>query len=174
MKNFEERLKRGHPNSLGNTVEIVEEVLADSELFDELFKCYFNTDEVVRLRTSNAMKRIAKEQKSILIPYINRFLTDIAPIDQASAQWTLSQLFGILEKDMNKKQTEQAKTIMKNNLANHSDWIVLNQTMSTLTRWSKKDPELKHWLKPHLERLTGDNRKSVANRAQKMINQLEK
>jgi hypothetical protein len=32
MKNFEERLKGGHPNSLGNTVEVVDEILAENEL----------------------------------------------------------------------------------------------------------------------------------------------
>ena len=172
MKNFEERLKGGHPNSLGNTVEVVDEVLAENQLFNELFNCYFSNDEIVRLRTSNAMKRICKANKSILIPYIDRFLTDIAKIDQASTQWTLSQLFGMLDKDMTKKQIEQAKNIMKNNLSNHTDWIVLNQTMDTLTKWAKKDEDLKDWINPHLERLTADERKSVSGRAKKMIEKL--
>ena len=174
MKNFEERLKGGHPNSLGNTVEVVDEVLAENLLFNELFNCYFSNDETVRLRTSNAMKRICKANKLILIPYIDRFLTDIAQIDQASTQWTLSQLFGMLEKDMTEKQIEQAKSIMKNNLSKHKDWIVLNQTMDTLTKWAKKDADLKNWIKPHLERLTADERKSVSGRAEKMIKKIEK
>ena len=172
MKTFEERLKGGHPNSLGNTVEIVEEVLAENELFSELFNCYFSNDEIVRLRTSNAMKRICKEKKPILVPYINRFLIEISQIDQASTQWTLSQLFGMLEKEMNENQIVQAKKIMMNNLANHNDWIVLNQTMDTLTKWSKKDKELKIWMEPHLERLTADERKSVSGRAKKMLDKL--
>lgn len=172
MKNFEERLKGGHPNSLGNTVEIVDEVLAENELFNELFNCYFSNDEIVRLRTSNAMKRICKAKKTILIPYIDRFLTEIAQIDQASTQWTLSQLFGMLEKDMDEKQIGQAKKIMKNNLANHNDWIVLNQTMDTLTKWANEDAELKTWIEPQLERLTADERKSVSGRAKKMLKKI--
>ncbi|WP_394751070.1 hypothetical protein [Spongiimicrobium salis] len=168
MKNFEERLKGGHPNSLGNTVEIVTEVLAENRHFKELFNCYFSSDEIVRLRTSNAMKRICKAKKSMLIPYIDQFLTAIAQIDQASTQWTLSQLFGMLKKEMSETQIVQAKKIMKNNLAHHSDWIVLNQTMDTLTRWAKNDAELKAWLLPHLERLTADERKSVSSKARKM------
>ena len=174
MQSFEERLKGGHPNSLGNTVEIVDEVLAENELFNELFNCYFSNDEIVRLRTSNAMKRICNAKKAILIPYIDRFLTEIAQINQSSTQWTLSQLFGMLIKDMSKKQIEQAKKIMKHNLANNSDWIVLNQTMDTLTNWAKKDADLKNWIKPHLERLTADERKSVSGRAKKMIDKLKK
>ncbi|WP_282163006.1 hypothetical protein [Ulvibacterium marinum] len=172
MKNFEDRLKGGHPNSLGNTVEVVEAVLAENGLFIELFNCYFSEDEVVRLRTSNAMKRICKSKKQILIPYIDRFLTDIAEIDQASTQWTLAQLFGMMEKEMTEKQIEQAKKIMKNNLAYHNDWIVLNQTMDTLANWSTKDLDLKAWILPHLERLSSDERKSVSGRAKKMINKL--
>lgn len=169
MKNFENRLKGGHPNSLGNTVEIVEEVLAENEHFDELFNCYFSKDEIVRLRTSNAMKRICKVEKKILIPYIDRFFIEIARINQPSTQWTLSQLFGMLQENMNERQIRQAKKIMKDNLANHNDWIVLNQTMDTLAKWAKKDVELKQWIKPHLKRLSADERKSVSGRAKKMI-----
>lgn len=172
MKTFEERLKGGHPNSLGNTVEIVEEVLTQNELFEELFNCYFSNDEIVRLRTSNAMKRVCKAQKHILIPYIDRFLTDVARIDQPSTQWTLAQLFGMLEKEMTEGQIDEAKNIMMHNLAKYNDWIVLNQTMDTLTKWAKTDVGLNEWIKPHLKRLTGDERKSVSGRARKMLAKL--
>ena len=169
MNIFEERLKGGHPNSLGNTVEIVEEVLSRPELFDALFQCYFSTDEVVRLRVSNAMKRICAENQPLLVPYINAFLNEIALIDQASTQWTLSQLFLTLEKEMDKTQREKALMIMKNNLEQHSDWIVLNQTMKTLGLWSKKDEGLKAWLIPHLHKLETDNRNSVSKGATKWL-----
>ncbi len=172
MKNFESRLKGGHPNSLGNTVEIVEEVLKQPDLFDELFNCYFSTDEVVRLRTSNAMKRICKAEKSMLIPYIDRLLDEISTIDQASTQWMLAQLFGLLKRDMSDQQIEEATRLMKHNLANHTDWIVLNTTMETLGKWAKKNIALKTWLAPHLDRLAKDERKSVAGRANKIKGQL--
>ena len=174
MQNFEERLKGGHPNSLGNTVEVVEEVLAQSVLFDELFHCYFSEDEVVRLRVSNAMKRIGKADKSMLLPYVDRFLNEISKIEQASTQWTLAQLFLLLEKEMNVEQIAQAKQIMQHNLSNSNNWIVLNMTMETLGKWAKKDVMLKDWLLPHLERLIGDERKSVKNKANKVLKALIK
>jgi len=169
MNSFEDQLKGGHPNSLGNTIAVVEEVLKDNARFAALFACYFSNDAVVRLRTSNAMKRIGKAKKLILVPYINRFLTEIAKIDQASTQWTLAQLFKLLAKEMTHLQREQATAIMKNNLAKHQDWIVLNQTMDTLTQWAKKDIALKTWITPHLEHLSKDDRKSVSGRAKKML-----
>lgn len=169
MRNFEQRLTGGHPNSLGNTIEVVEEVFENHDLFDELFNCYFSDDEVVRLRTSNAMKRVCKYDKSILVPYIDRFLTEIAAIDQASTQWTLANLFQLLEKEMNDAQIASAKDIMKNNLVNHQDWIVLNNSMETLGQWSKKDDALKSWIIPHLKRLSKDERKTVAKRSNKLL-----
>ena len=173
MGNFEKRLTGGHPNSLGNTVEVVEDVLTDPKLFEELFHCYFSNDEVVRLRVSNAMKRICKAEKSLLLPYIDRFLDEISKIDQASTQWTLSQLFLQWEKDMSSGQKERALGIMKHNLTTHNDWIVLCQTAETLGRWAKEDDGLKSWLVPHLKRLGKDARNSVSKKAQKTLATLD-
>jgi hypothetical protein len=165
MPDYVTRLQGGHPNSLGDTVAVVEEVLAYPDRFPDLFACYSSEDEVVRLRTSNAMKRIARADRRLLLPYLDRLLTEIAAIDQASTQWTLAQLFLIYEKDLDPAQRERAIAIMKHNLAHHTDWIVLNMTMETLGTWAKQDPELRAWLQPHLQRLAGDERKSVAKKA---------
>jgi len=171
---FEKALSGGHPNSLGNTIQVVNAVLADESRFAELFKCYFSKDPVVRLRVSNAMKRIAKEKPYLPIQFMDRFLTEVARIDQASAQWTLAQLFLILEKKLTLAQKEQATKIMKSNLKSQEDWIVLNQTMNTLGKWAKKDEDLRKWLLPVLEQRSGDNRKSVANTATRWVKQLAK
>ena len=172
MESFEQTLTGGHPNSLGRTVEVVEIVLADQARFEELYRCYFSEDEVVRLRTSNGIKRVAKVELAWLVPYIDRLLTEIAEIDQASTQWTLADLFGMLAGLMNEGQRERAEAHLKHNLATHNDWIVLNSTMKTLGAWAKRDEGLRHWLVPHLERLSGDRRKSVAKRAGKLLSAL--
>ena len=169
---FEDRLSGGHPNSLGNTIEVVEEVLQNPKLFDDFFKCYFSQDEVVRLRVSNGMKRICKTDKSIVLPYVDRLLDEISKIDQASTKWTLAQLFLMLEKDLSQSQKAHAQEILKTNLVTHSDWIVLNQTMETLGKWAKKDEVLTKWLLPYLNRLAQDERKSVSKKALKTRKEL--
>ena len=162
---IEERLTGGHPNSLGNTVEVVDDVLKNPALFNELFQCYFSADEVVRLRVSNAMKRVCKENEEMLVPYIDKFLGEISKIDQASTQWTLAQLFLMLEKRLSDDQRIRVEEILKTNLENHNDWIVLNMTMETLGKWAKKDEALKIWMEPHLNKLSKDSRKSVSKKA---------
>ncbi|MEM9629053.1 MAG: hypothetical protein AAGA21_22685 [Pseudomonadota bacterium] len=164
---FEQMLTGGHPNSLGRTVEVVDLVLSKPDRFDELFGCYRSDDAVVRLRTSNAMKRIEAERRDLLVPYVDRFIGEIGKLDQASAQWTLAQLFDRLSEDMTERQRGAALDIMKRNLADHDDWIVLNTTIETLAAWAADDRDLKAWLEPHLARLAADSRKSVASRAAK-------
>ncbi|VAW43375.1 hypothetical protein MNBD_CHLOROFLEXI01-2778 [hydrothermal vent metagenome] len=171
-ESFEMMLTGGHLNSLGRTVEVVEIVLADPARLAELYACYGSDDAVVRLRTSSGIKRISRVKPEWLVPYIDRLLTEVAALDQASAQWTLADLFATLAPLMSATQRNQAEAVLKRNLANHTDWIVLNQTMKTLGAWAKEDAALRHWLVLHLERLSGDGRKSVAKTAQKTLNTL--
>ena len=73
---------------------------------------------------------------------------------------------------MNNDQFSKAKSVIKHNLETEKDWIVLNNSMETLTIWSANDDDLKAWLKPHLKRLKNDSRKSVASRASKFLSEL--
>jgi hypothetical protein len=165
---FAEMLTGGHPNSLGRTLEVVDLVLTDSTKLADLYDCYFSTDEIVRLRTSNAMKRISIAHPEWLIAYIDRLIAEVSQIEQPSAQWTLANLFQTLAVFMSESQIEHAKRILKKNLETHTDWIVLNNTMDTLSGWAKDDSILKEWLLPQVERLALDRRKSVAARAKKI------
>ncbi len=171
-ESFEAMLTGGHPNSLGRTVEVVDLVLADRSKLEELYGCYGSDNEVVRLRTSNALKRISREQPQWLVPYIDRLIQQVSAIDQASAQWTLADLFETLAAEMTPEQRQQAGDILKHNLQTHEDWIVLKNTMQTLACWAADDPELKAWLVPQLKRLSGDERKSVAGRAKNLTRAL--
>lgn len=171
--NFEARLAVGKPNSLGNTVEVAHEVLTRPELFEELFNCYFSENEWVRLRVSNAMKRIGTSLPEMLVPYIDRLLVEISEIDQYSTQWTLAQLFDVLSGWLSPEQKAAAINIMKRNLLKYDDWIVLTQTMNTLGKWAKKDQKLAQWLIPELERCNDDSRKAVAGKAFKTLKSLK-
>ncbi len=162
---FETMLRGGHPNSLGRTVEVVEMVLANEQWLPLLFDCYRSDDPVVRLRTSNALKRVTREQPAWLLPFVDRLLDEIAAIDQDSTRWTLANLFQLLATRMSPAQRRRATAVMQHNLDTCHDWIVLNRTMETLGEWARDDARLERWLQPRLERLTGDTRKSVARKA---------
>lgn len=173
MPDFEAMLTGGHPNSLGRTEEVVDLVLADRSLFDVLFECYFSSDEVVRLRVSSAMKRVTIAQPDWTMDFIDRLQSEIADIDQASTQWTLALVFDLLVDRLSRTQHQRAIEIMRDNLAHHADWIVLNNSMKVLGKWARTDPELAASLRPHAERLVNDDRKSVVANATKLLAQLK-
>lgn len=168
-EDFETMLTGGHPNSLGRTIEVVDLILADETRLDELYQCYFSKDEIVRLRVSNGFRRVTTEHPDWAMNYMEGLLTDIAAIDQASTQWTLAMLFDLTRHLMSEDQKQRALDIMKNNLACHEDWIVLNNSMKILGKWAKTDPALKAWMHPHLQRLAKDPRKSVSGNALKLL-----
>ncbi len=169
---FEQRLSGGHHNSLGDTLEVVNEVLADMSKLAELYDCYKSDDELVRLRVSNAMKRVCREQPRWLVPYIDGMLDDISKIDQASTKWTLAQLFVMLNEYMDDKQRESAIIILKHNLEMDKDWIVQNTTMESLAFYAKQDANLVSWLTDRLKERLSDTHKSVARRADKLLTDL--
>ncbi len=172
-ESFEEMLTGGHPNSLGRTEEVVDVVLADRRRLEDLYRCYFSEDEVVRLRVSGAMKRVTTAHPEWTMEFMDRLQSEIAAIDQASNQWTLALLFDLTRDLLSEDQAERARAIMKSNLAEHDDWIVLNNSIQVLFDWSADDPPLREWLRPHLERLTGETRKSVARRAGKLLARID-
>lgn len=171
---FEDMLTGGHPNSLGRTIEVVDQVLANPTKIEELFSCYSSADEVVRLRVSNALRRVQGVRPDLILPLMDRLQSEIANLDQPSAQWTLPKLFEGADKDMSPQQNERALEIVKCNLADDSDWIVLNNSIDYLTPRAATDHDLRDWLIPHLNRHADDARKSVAKRAQKALTKLER
>ena len=165
---FATMLQGGHPNSLGRTDEVVGLVLAEPPRLDELYRCYFADDEVVRLRTSSALKRVCALHPDWLLPYVDGLLGEVARIPQPSAQWTLAQLLALLEDRLTDAQRARATEVLKRNLEAATDWIVLIQTMQTLVAWADVDAALGAWLGPHLDRLAEDPRRSVAGKARRL------
>ena len=166
---FEAMLTGGHPNSLGRTLEVVDAVLADQAKLRDLMDTWFSTDEIVRLRVANAVKRVTIEHPDWTMDHMDRLQRDVAAIDQPSTQWTLALLFDLTRDRLGDDQRERAVDIMKGNLAGHDDWIVLGNSMKVLSAWATDDATLADWLVPHLERLSGDPRKSVASRAARLL-----
>ena len=167
---FEDMLTGGHPNSLGCTIEVVETVLDDVDRMAELFQCYSSADEIVRLRVSNAMRRVQSERPDLIQPYVDRLIEEIGALDQPSAQWTLPKLFE--RADLTTDQAAKALAIVKRNLAEHGDWIVLNNSIDYLVPLAVRDRSLRDWIIPHLERHSRDQRKSVRSRALKGLKRL--
>lgn len=174
MEKFEKQLTGGHPNSLGNTIQVVDEILKDKSKLEDLFDCYHSDDEVVRLRVSNGIRRVCVEHPEWVVRHLdNDLLSWVAKIDQPSTKWTLAKIYQMLFEYMDDAQRDRAIKIMQHNLETEDDWIVLNNSIESLTQFADGRPDLTNWLKPRFKRLAGDSRKSVAARAAKYLKIIE-
>ena len=168
-ESFIEMLAGGRPNSLGRTEEVVGIVVGDHTRLEELFACLDSPDELVRLRAGDALEKVCRERPEWFVPHADRFLAEIGGIDQPSVQWHTAQILDRLLADLSDAQRRQATELLRGYLERSDDWIVLNTSMGILTGWAGSDPALRRSLRPALERLSADRRKSVAKRAEKCL-----
>lgn len=166
---FEDTLTGGHHNSLGNTLQVAEQVIAKRTLLPELIETYASEDEVVRLRVSSALKRVARERPDWIHEEINTIMNWVERLKQPSAQWSVGQMFLSIGPKLTPDERERAIALMKTHIETSQDWIVLNHTMETLAQWAHDDHDLEEWLVPHLARFAEDSRKSVAKRARRLL-----
>lgn len=170
---FESDLAGGHPNSLGNTVLVAERVNADRSLVDELIQTYSSADDVVRLRVSSALKRVALEHPEWVHERLAVIEQWVAHWKQPSAQWSLAEMYRTLSGLLTRDQYDNAVAVMKGHLASSTDWIVINHTLETLAQWARSDDELREWLIPELWRYSDETRKSIAGKARRWIGKLD-
>ena len=162
---FEARLSGGHPNSLGNTVSVAQDVIANRSLLPELIATYSSEDEVVRLRVSSALKRVAWAKPDWVHHELDAVLHWVVALQQPSAQWTIAEILLTLGPMLSSSQRTNATNIMKAHLGASGDWIVLIKTMETLADWATTDAALRGWLLERLGELGKESRKSVAQKA---------
>ena len=170
MEDFRSMLTGGHPNSLGRTLEVVDAVLETPARLEELYNCYFSDDEIVRLRTSNAIRRIFKARKEWFADYADRLLDEISQIDQPSTKWTLAQLWLEHRSRLTPAQQVRAKENLVKTLLEEDDWIALNMSMKTLERFTKDDQQLIARIADRTREIAHDNRKSVSKGAMTLLN----
>jgi len=170
---FKTMLSGGHPNSLGRTLEVVDIVLNNKNHLIYLFECYLSNDATVRLRVSNAFKRIFRQNPNWFTEYVDKFQTLIPTLNQASAEWTLAQLHLEFCDLLTAKQLTTAINLSKEQLKNSKDWIVIIQTMNFLEKMAKEDKFLREWLVIKLDLISKDKRTAVKKKANKIINSLK-
>jgi hypothetical protein len=136
----------------------------------ELFECVSHDDEIVRMRASDALEKVARAHPEWLEPYVGRLVTEVAAIDQPSVRWHLAQI--LAEVPLDTGQRAAAIRLLQGYLRTATDWLVLTHTMTSLTVLARDDADLRGWLIPELRRHRGDRRRAVAKRATAMLTRL--
>lgn len=166
---FDAVLAEGKPNSLGSSALVLSAVLADPGTIPELLNCAARGDVQVRFRAANVIKKVAIADAHLLVPHFDSLLLAFTEAGQPSALWTLAETSARLAPFLTVDQRAEAIRLLKHNLTNTDDWIVLNTTMQALADWSAQDAALATWLAPRLNELLDSRHNSVRKRARKLL-----
>ena len=63
-------LTGGNPRSLERTEEVVTLVLSNSTRLHELYACLLEDNQIIRMRASDALEKVCRQQPEWLQPYI--------------------------------------------------------------------------------------------------------
>jgi hypothetical protein len=126
----------GKSNALGRSDEVIQFVLADKDRLEELYKCVFDEDAWIRMRAIDAIEKIGRQQPEWLLPYIDRFQSELNSSDQPSILWHLAQMYRQLE--LTSKQRGVVIEWLDEQLTSTDvDWIVAANTMKTLVKFTE-------------------------------------
>ena len=98
MFNFKELLAEGDLRSDGKANEIVNTVLDQNTLFDELFECISDKNEIIRGHAADALEKICRINNALIKSKIPQFLVLAQKETLAMAKWHYAMIFGYIYK----------------------------------------------------------------------------
>lgn len=126
----------GKTNSLGRSAEVIEIVLKDQSRLEELYACTRDNDAWVRMRAIDAIEKIGRQKHDWLLPYIDRFQSELTSSTQPSILWHLAQMYSQIR--LTPKQKINAISWLKKLLSTSEiDWIVAVNAMKTVVQFAK-------------------------------------
>ncbi len=164
-------LAEGNPRTLGRSHEVIELVLHNRSALKELYGCIFSSDEIVRMRASDALEKVCRQRPNWFLGYIDKIFNEMVPINQPSVQWHAVQILG--EVQLNSAQKTRFIQLIKKYIEHDSDWIVLNNSMIEYAKLARQDPRLIPYFIIELRRLEKSRLRSVAYRASKLLKEFD-
>jgi HEAT repeat protein len=163
-------LSGGDRRSVGNSAAVVRRVLDSPELFPQLIDGMTTGDEIIRMRTADAIEKITRTHPEFLTPYKSLILNRLPDIHQQEVRWHLAQLIPRLS--LNAKERRTVVDIMQRFLQDNSS-IVRTFAMQALADIASQDETLLPSILRLLKDLTATGTPAMRSRGRKLILKLE-
>lgn len=168
--NLIEKLSGGDRRSIGKSEEVVEEILAQTDRFGELFECILNPDPLVRMRAADAAEKITAQRPDLLQPHKDSLLHQVAQIPQQEVRWHVAQMLPRLHLSMHERQ--EAFAILEGYLLDRSK-IVVTFSMQALADLARQDADLLPQVIELIEQLATSGSPAIRSRGRKLLHQLK-
>jgi hypothetical protein len=166
MKPLLKRLSGGDRRSIGNSLDVAADVLANPKLFTDLFSGMHSDDPIIRMRAADAVEKVTVHNPILLQPLKKALLTKVALIEQQEVRWHCAQLFSRIE--WTRPERSRIITILQDYLKDKSS-IVRTFAMQALGDLAAKDSKLRKPIVRQLEELTATGTPAMKSRGKKLL-----
>ncbi len=165
------KLAGGDRRSIGNSNEVVADVIRDPSLFEPVFNGMLNDDPLIRMRSADAVEKISAKHPEYLQPYKEQLIKQVAKSEQQEVRWHVAQMIPHL--DLTREEQTTVLEILYDYLHDKSN-IVKTFSMQALADLAEKDINLRAKVIPLLEELTRTGSPSMKSRGQKLLHKLNR
>src|ERR1700677_1448514 len=170
MHSILKKLSGGTRRTLGQTNEIVIEVLNNPRVFPQLVAALTSDDEVLRMRAA-AIEKITAERPDLLQRFKKKFLAVANRTDQQEVLRHAAQIRPRLK--LTTIERAVVVEILFDYLRDKSS-IVKTFAMQALADLAARDPQLQSKIRPLLEELTQIGTLAMRARGRKLLHQLSR
>lgn len=169
MTDILKKLEGGDLRSIGRSEEVVQDVLANPELFGELISGMLYDDPVIQMRAADAVEKVTAIHPEYLRPHKRLILEQIAHIEQQEVRWHIAQILPRLVLDDEEVQT--AIEILTGFL-NDDSRIVRTFAMDSLAVFAERQPDMQPWVVALIEEMIEDGSPAMQSRGRKLLARL--
>jgi hypothetical protein len=163
------KLEGGDRRTIGRVDDVINDVLADTQLFDDLVDGMFVENPVVRMRAADALEKISSNYPELLQPHKKTILRLAARIEQQEVRWHIAQMISRLQ--LTPGEMHAIADILFSYLDDKSN-IVVTFSLQALADLAIEDNSLKARVLKVLEKLTQTGSPAVKNRGKKLLSKL--
>lgn len=162
-------LKGGDRRSIGRSNQVVKLVRQSPTLFPTLIDGMHHADELVRMRTADAVEKLTVTNPQWLQPFKRRLMRLAAQAEQQELRWHLAQLLPRLK--LLRQDRKMVVAILRRYLKDESQ-IVKTFAMQGLADLAMQDPRLRTPIRRVISSLTQTGSPSMKSRGRKLLLQL--
>jgi len=164
------KLEGGDRRSIGESEQVVVEVLADPSLFAIVFEGMLDDNPLIRMRCADAVEKITVAHPEYLRLYKARLIKQVAQVDQQEVRWHVAQLVSRI------KWTPKERRVIAGILTDYvkdKSKIVKTFSMQALADIAEQDVDLRRSIISQLEELTRTGSPAMKSRGRKLLARLE-
>ncbi len=169
MKALLDQLRGGDRRSIGAVPQVVQQVLAEPQLFAAVFDGISDADSLIRMRCADAAEKITLVRPDLLAPYTRRLIALAQAAEQQEVRWHIAQMLSRVA--LTKAQRQRVVGMMDDYLDDASH-IVQVCAMQLLADIAARDSGLRAPIVARLEQLTRKGSPAVKSRGKRLLAQL--